>query len=49
MWAAMYLCTATPSGGIGAFSGLIIKGFNFNSFEVKLLINYFADDYDLTG
>ncbi|EAL19997.1 hypothetical protein CNBF3240 [Cryptococcus deneoformans B-3501A] len=37
MWAAMYLCTATPSGGIGAFSGLIIKGFNFNSFETTLM------------
>lgn len=35
MWAAMYFCTATPSGGIGAFNGLILKGFNFSSFEVS--------------
>ncbi|WVR08865.1 hypothetical protein IAU60_005924 [Kwoniella sp. DSM 27419] len=37
MWAAMYFCTATPSGGIGAFNGLIVKGFNFSSFETTLL------------
>ncbi|WVQ63688.1 uncharacterized protein L199_001841 [Kwoniella botswanensis] len=37
MWAAMYLCTATPSGGIGSFSGLILKGFNFDSFQTTLM------------
>lgn len=25
IWAAMWFCTATPSGGIGAFGGLITK------------------------
>jgi MFS family permease len=29
MWAGMYFCTACPSGGIGAFGGLITKGFGF--------------------
>ncbi|WVQ81318.1 hypothetical protein IAT38_003441 [Cryptococcus sp. DSM 104549] len=37
MWAAMYFCTATPSGGIGSFSGLILKGFNFDSFQTTLM------------
>nr|XP_018259407.1 allantoate transporter [Kwoniella dejecticola CBS 10117]OBR81565.1 allantoate transporter [Kwoniella dejecticola CBS 10117] len=37
MWAAMYLCTATPSGGIGSFSGLILKGFKFDSFQTTLM------------
>ncbi|AAW44174.1 allantoate transporter, putative [Cryptococcus deneoformans JEC21] len=37
MWAAMYFCTATPSGGIGAFNGLILKGFNFSSFQTTLM------------
>ncbi|OCF71540.1 allantoate transporter [Kwoniella mangroviensis CBS 8886] len=37
MWAAMYLCTSTPSGGFGAFSGLITKGFGFDSFESILM------------
>lgn len=49
MWVVMYLCIVIFFGGIGVFSGLIIKGFNFNFFEVKLLINYFVDDYDLIG
>jgi hypothetical protein len=29
MWAGMYFCTACPSGGIGAFGGLITKGFGW--------------------
>lgn len=29
MWAAMWFCAACPSGGIGAFGGLITKGFGF--------------------
>ncbi|OCF32432.1 allantoate transporter [Kwoniella heveanensis BCC8398] len=37
MWSAMYLCTSTPSGGIGAFQGLIIKGFNFDSLTTTLM------------
>lgn len=34
MWAAMFFCCATPSGGFGAFGGLITQGFGFNSFQV---------------
>ncbi|KAK8869495.1 hypothetical protein IAR55_000060 [Kwoniella newhampshirensis] len=37
MWAAMYLCTSIPSGGFGAFSGLITKGFGFSSFQSILM------------
>ncbi|WRT69284.1 uncharacterized protein IL334_006268 [Kwoniella shivajii] len=37
MWAAMYICTSTPSGGIGSFSGLILKGFKFDSFQTTLM------------
>lgn len=28
-WCAMWFCAACPSGGIGAFGGLITKGFGF--------------------
>jgi hypothetical protein len=37
MWFGMFLCVATPSGGIGAFGGLITKGFGFNSFTSILM------------
>ncbi|WWC60757.1 uncharacterized protein I303_103333 [Kwoniella dejecticola CBS 10117] len=37
MWALMYLCTSTPAGGFGAFSGLITKGFGFDSFQSILM------------
>ncbi|ORY26790.1 major facilitator superfamily domain-containing protein [Naematelia encephala] len=37
MWFAMFICVATPSGGIGAFGGLITKGFGFNSFQSVLM------------
>ena len=32
----IYLCTATPSGGFGAFGGIITKGFGFTSFNAIL-------------
>jgi hypothetical protein len=34
LWFLMYVCCATPSGGFGAFGGLITKGLGFNKFEV---------------
>ena len=37
MWAAMWFCAACPSGGIGAFGGLITKGFGFNQFTAILM------------
>ncbi|ORX39563.1 major facilitator superfamily domain-containing protein [Kockovaella imperatae] len=41
MWAGMWFCAATPatsqSGGIGAFGGLITKGFGFNTFNTILM------------
>nr|WVH01934.1 allantoate transporter [Naematelia aurantialba] len=37
MWAAMYFCTSCPSGGIGAFGGLITKGFGFDTFTTILM------------
>ncbi|RSH94851.1 hypothetical protein EHS25_004657 [Saitozyma podzolica] len=37
MWAGMYFCTACPSGGIGAFGGLITKGFGFDTFTTILM------------
>ncbi|OCF33949.1 allantoate transporter [Kwoniella heveanensis CBS 569] len=37
MWAAMWLCAAIPSGGIGAFGGLITKGFGFDTFTTILM------------
>ncbi|OXB36609.1 allantoate transporter [Cryptococcus neoformans] len=37
MWAAMWFCCACPSGGIGAFGGLITKGFGFDTFTTILL------------
>ncbi|WVQ76603.1 hypothetical protein IAR50_006275 [Cryptococcus sp. DSM 104548] len=37
MWAAMWLLCAIPSGGIGAFGGLITKGFGFDTFTTILL------------
>ncbi|KAI5449361.1 hypothetical protein NCC49_004766 [Naganishia albida] len=36
-WAAMFLCCALPSGGFGAFGGIITKGFGFDSFEAVLM------------
>jgi len=30
-------CTAIPSGGIGAFGGLITKGFGFSGFDAVLM------------
>lgn len=33
LWAAMYVCCATPSGGFGAFGGIITKGLGFTSFK----------------
>ncbi|KAJ9096957.1 hypothetical protein QFC20_006317 [Naganishia adeliensis] len=36
-WAAMFLCYALPSGGFGAFGGIITKGFGFDSFEAVLM------------
>ena len=32
MWAGMWFCAACPSGGIGAFGGLITKGFGFGEY-----------------
>jgi hypothetical protein len=37
MWAAMWFCAACPSGGIGAFGGLITKGFGFDQFTAILM------------
>ncbi|TYJ58266.1 hypothetical protein B9479_001092 [Cryptococcus floricola] len=37
MWFAMWLLCAIPSGGIGAFGGLITKGFGFDTFTTILL------------
>ncbi|RSH92558.1 hypothetical protein EHS25_008003 [Saitozyma podzolica] len=37
MWAGMFFCCATPSGGFGAFGGLITQGFGFNSFQTVLM------------
>ncbi|WVQ85169.1 hypothetical protein IAT38_007334 [Cryptococcus sp. DSM 104549] len=37
IWSAMYLCTATPSGGFGAFGGLVVKGLGFTSFKAILM------------
>ncbi|WVQ83847.1 hypothetical protein IAT38_005991 [Cryptococcus sp. DSM 104549] len=37
MWAAMWFCAACPSGGIGAFGGLITKGFGFDTFTTILM------------
>lgn len=31
----MYVCCATPSGGFGAFGGIITKGLGFTSFNGK--------------
>lgn len=33
----MFLCCALPSGGFGAFGGIITKGFGFDSFEAVLM------------
>lgn len=38
LWFAMLFLAACPSGGIGAFGPLIIKGFGFNSFQ-SILFN----------
>ena len=35
LWAGMYVCCATPSGGFGAFGGIITKGLGFTSFKVS--------------
>ncbi|BEJ16693.1 hypothetical protein CspHIS471_0600940 [Cutaneotrichosporon sp. HIS471] len=37
MWAAMWFCAACPSGGIGAFGGLITKGFGFSTLNTILM------------
>ncbi|TXT04298.1 hypothetical protein VHUM_04185 [Vanrija humicola] len=37
MWAGMFICCSTPSGGFGTFGGLITKGFGFNSFHSVLM------------
>lgn len=37
MWAAMWFCAACPSGGIGAFGGLITKGFGFSALNTILM------------
>lgn len=37
MWAAMWFCASCPSGGIGAFGGLITKGFGFSTFKTILM------------
>lgn len=37
MWAGMWFCAACPSGGIGAFGGLITKGFGFTDFNAILM------------
>lgn len=37
MWAGMWFCAALPSGGIGAFGGLITKGFGFDQFTAILM------------
>lgn len=37
MWAAMWFCTACPSGGFGTFGGLITKGFGFDTFTSILM------------
>nr|XP_018261920.1 allantoate transporter [Kwoniella dejecticola CBS 10117]OBR84078.1 allantoate transporter [Kwoniella dejecticola CBS 10117] len=37
IWAAMYFCTSTPSGGFGAFGGLVVKGLGFTSFKAILM------------
>lgn len=37
MWAGMWFCAACPSGGIGAFGGLITKGFGFSTFASILM------------
>ncbi|KAK8846532.1 hypothetical protein IAR55_005618 [Kwoniella newhampshirensis] len=37
MWAGMWFCAACPSGGIGAFGGLITKGFGFSTFTSILM------------
>jgi hypothetical protein len=37
MWAGMWFCAACPSGGIGAFGGLITKGFGFDTFTTILM------------
>ncbi|KAJ9119020.1 hypothetical protein QFC22_003509 [Naganishia vaughanmartiniae] len=36
-WALMFLCCALPSGGFGAFGGIITKGFGFDAFEAVLM------------
>ncbi|KAJ9092845.1 hypothetical protein QFC19_008569 [Naganishia cerealis] len=36
-WAMMFLCCALPSGGFGAFGGIITKGFGFDAFEAVLM------------
>jgi len=36
-WAAMWFCAACPSGGIGAFGGLITVGFGFDQFTSILM------------
>lgn len=33
----MFLCCALPSGGFGAFGGIITKGFGFDAFEAVLM------------
>ncbi|WWC88254.1 uncharacterized protein L201_003161 [Kwoniella dendrophila CBS 6074] len=37
IWAAMYFCTSLPSGGFGAFGGLVVKGLGFTSFKAILM------------
>ncbi|WWC87419.1 uncharacterized protein L201_002308 [Kwoniella dendrophila CBS 6074] len=37
MWAGMWFCAACPSGGFGAFGGLITKGFGFDTFTTILM------------
>ncbi|RSH85367.1 hypothetical protein EHS25_004763 [Saitozyma podzolica] len=37
LWAGMWFCAACPSGGIGAFGGLITKGFGFDTFTTILM------------
>jgi hypothetical protein len=31
------ICTTLPTSGLGAFSQIVIKGFNFNTLETQLL------------
>ncbi|ORY24487.1 putative allantoate transporter [Naematelia encephala] len=36
IWFLMFVCVAAPSGGFGAFGGLVTKGFGFSSFTAIL-------------